>query len=262
LADSAGAELVWSPVLLGAIYRETAAPQGAAGSASDVFNPTKKVITSRAIRRTIQRNNITIKWPTTHPQSPVLALRMLYAVPVERRPALSHGLFRAYWEFDQDITDKSLLLKIAKDHGLDLMESVFTDKTAQDLLRKNTANIIERGSPGVPGYWVPDEVWTSIDGRTHRGRLYWGQDRMHFVEAALLSLRHGSQWSKAPRMLDLLPRCKRGPASGRKRLEFWFDFSSPWAFLGWTQLERLRRQYGTKLEVVMKPILVGGLFKA
>jgi 2-hydroxychromene-2-carboxylate isomerase len=187
---------------------------------------------------------------------------MLYAIPVENRPAVTHAMFRAYWEFDQDITDRSLLLRIARDHGLELNEDVFADKAAHHLLRKNTANVVERGSPGVPGYWVPDEVWTSMDGERHRGRLYWGQDRMHFVEAALLSLRYRNEWSKVPNVLSLLPRCKRRPISGQKRLEFWFDFSSPWAFLGWTQLDRLWRQYGSKLEIVMKPILVGGLFKA
>jgi hypothetical protein len=55
LADRTNAKLVYRPVLLGAIYRSTAAPQGAAGSASDVFNPTKKSVTARSMQRTLKR---------------------------------------------------------------------------------------------------------------------------------------------------------------------------------------------------------------
>lgn len=55
LAERTNAELSYRPVLLGAIYRATAAPQGAAGSASDVFNSTKKAVTAQSMQRTINR---------------------------------------------------------------------------------------------------------------------------------------------------------------------------------------------------------------
>ncbi|KIW94808.1 uncharacterized protein Z519_04785 [Cladophialophora bantiana CBS 173.52] len=266
LARRTEADLVWTPVLLGAIYRETAAPQGAAGSASDVFNPTKKRLTSRALRRTLQRNNVEISWPSVHPRSPVLALRLLYYVPVEERPALSQALYRAYWVEDLDITDRSVLLDVARRSGVPsasrLSETVFDDKDAQDALRKATAEVIARGAPGLPSFWVAEENWVDADGKARQGRLYWGQDRMHFVEAALLALRQGGDYTQVPRLASLQPRCLPGPSVGQKRVEFWYDFSSPWAFLGWTQLDRLKRQFGPDVEIVMKPILLGALFKA
>lgn len=55
LAERTNAKLIFRPVLLGAIYRATAAPQGAAGSASDVFNPTKKLVTAESMQRTLKR---------------------------------------------------------------------------------------------------------------------------------------------------------------------------------------------------------------
>ena len=55
LAKRTNTRLIYRPVLLGAIYRATAAPQGAAGSASDVFNPTKKVVTAQSMQRTLKR---------------------------------------------------------------------------------------------------------------------------------------------------------------------------------------------------------------
>lgn len=55
LAERTNAALVYRPVLLGAIYRATSAPQGAAGSASDVFNPTKKKVAGQSMQRTLKR---------------------------------------------------------------------------------------------------------------------------------------------------------------------------------------------------------------
>ncbi len=45
--------------------------------------------------------------------------------------------------------------------------------------------------------------------------------------------------------------------SGMARCDFWFDFSSPFAYLGATQVER----YTSGHELVYQPFLLGGLFK-
>lgn len=45
-----------------------------------------------------------------------------------------------------------------------------------------------------------------------------------------------------------------------KRLELWFDFSSPYAYLGSTQAARVAREHGAAL--VYRPFLLGALFKA
>ncbi|MEL6793523.1 MAG: DsbA family protein, partial [Pseudomonadota bacterium] len=43
-------------------------------------------------------------------------------------------------------------------------------------------------------------------------------------------------------------------------IQFWYDFGSPAAYLAWTQLDRIRRKTGNEIE--MKPMLLGGVFKA
>lgn len=45
-----------------------------------------------------------------------------------------------------------------------------------------------------------------------------------------------------------------------KSLEFYFDFGSPTAYLAWRRLGQLQQQYD--LEVVYRPMLLGGVFKA
>ena len=45
-----------------------------------------------------------------------------------------------------------------------------------------------------------------------------------------------------------------------KTVDFYFDFGSPAAYLAYTQLPKLARETGA--EVVMKPMLLGGVFQA
>ncbi len=43
-----------------------------------------------------------------------------------------------------------------------------------------------------------------------------------------------------------------------KKLEFFYDCSSPWTYLAFTKIEDIARRHGTA--VIWKPILVGGIF--
>lgn len=266
LASRAGATLIWRPVLLGAIYRATSAPQGPAGSASDVFNPTKKAVTAASMQRTIRRYGIKYNPPPHHPRKTVNALRLLYAVQGEERKVLSKKLFEAYWVEGRDVSDDRELINILRESAIEsakrLDDAAFADSGARKELEKATADAIERGAFGVPGFWIPKAEWVDVSGEQRTGRFFWGQDRMHFVEASLLALGTGGLWESVRGVKSLIPRCLPDRLLNRKvRLEFWYDFSSPWAFLGWTQLDRLKRMFGDNLEIVMKPFLLGILFR-
>jgi 2-hydroxychromene-2-carboxylate isomerase len=247
------------PVLLGAIYRATSAPQGAAGSASDVFNPTKRAVGQASMARTLKRYKIPYNPPAAHPMKSVDALRLLYCVHGEERGVLAEGLFAAYWVTGRDITSKKVLLAIARECGITgLNEASFSNPTARKDLEDATAQAIERGAFGVPGFWIPEARWADVDGEERTGRYIWGQDRMHFVEATVLA---GMEWERVHGLRSLMPRCIPTNLVQRPtKLEFWFDFSSPWAFLGWTQLPRLKRAF-PQLEIVLKPFLLGILFR-
>lgn len=80
-------------------------------------------------------------------------------------------------------------------------------------------------------------------------RLFYGTDRLFFVERALGIDAH-------PERL-MLP-----PASGSATLTFFFDYSSPWSFLGFERLEELLQDVGPiKVRIEWVPILLGALFK-
>jgi 2-hydroxychromene-2-carboxylate isomerase len=255
--------LMRNPNSLGAIYRSTSAPQGAAGSASDVFNPTKRAVTARSMQRTLKRYNISYAPPPQHPRKTVNALRLLHYLTGQERVELSKRLFQAYWVQGRDVSNDEVLLAIAQEAGVQSVDQrAFTDATARAELEKATADAIERGAFGVPGFYIPSATWTDFSGETRTGRFLWGQDRMHFVEATLRAMRCQGDWANVEGLKGLVPRCvPRNEVKGRVKVEFWYDFSSPWAYLGWTQLERLERMFGEGLEVVKKPFLLGILFR-
>ncbi|KAF2850279.1 thioredoxin-like protein [Plenodomus tracheiphilus IPT5] len=277
LASRTNARLIYRPVLLGAIYRATAAPQGAGGSASDVYNPTKKAVGQQSMKRTLKRYNIAYNPPAQHPRKTVDALRLLYCIPdQEERRVLSEKLFRAYWVGNRDVSDRSVLLEIVKESGISSGKSLtmqsFDDTRARKELETATAEAIERGAFGVPGFWVEDVRWTDGHGKERKGRFWWGQDRMHFVEATLLSLASASAtestvkswesiWAGVPSVRSLLPRATaRNSLFAPTKVQFWFDFSSPWAYVGYTQLARLQRTFPS-LVIELKPFLLGILFR-
>jgi 2-hydroxychromene-2-carboxylate isomerase len=45
-----------------------------------------------------------------------------------------------------------------------------------------------------------------------------------------------------------------------RKLEFFYDCSSPWTYLAFSQIEDVARRHGADL--IWRPILVGGGFKA
>ena len=204
-----------------------------------------------------------------------IALRLIYYTPNTHRPALTRALYRAYWVDNRDVTDIKWLISLALSLNIPqaaaLTEEVLSAQSLQDLLRSATSEAVARGAPGVPYFYLPQEA---NGARDTPGKGYWGQDRMGFVEASLVALGKGIKYDEVQNLAGLFPRCawptpqhQQNNDEDQKKLqvkmEFWYDFSSPWAFLGSTQLERVRKEAdasGVELEIVMKPILVGALF--
>ena len=60
-----------------------------------------------------------------------------------------------------------------------------------------------------------------------KDRLYFGTDRLFFVEQEL-----GNRDAKPYQLLKMPQK-----ANSKKKLKFYFDFSSPWTFLGYKQVK-------------------------
>jgi 2-hydroxychromene-2-carboxylate isomerase len=88
--------------------------------------------------------------------------------------AISQVIMRAYWERDEDISDRDVLASIATSAGFDgaaLIETADANP-ARDELAALTETAAARGVFGAPTFFVGDE-------------MFWGKDRLDFVERLL-----------------------------------------------------------------------------
>ena len=87
---------------------------------------------------------------------------------------LSQAIMAAIWEQERNVADSETLRSIVAEQGLDpdALFEVAADPAVQAIHDANTRLAIERGVFGVPTFAIGDE-------------LFWGQDRLDFVERAL-----------------------------------------------------------------------------
>ena len=224
IAQRANAQIHWIPVLLGGIYKSLNSAQ----YPSSNWNASKQRQGLKDLLHEAQRKNISLNYPKSHPQKTVNAMRLLCACPSEKIANLAHRLYEAYWVKSLELNDE-LLNKIALEFNLSV--DVFSQEDSKQKLFRNTEKAVKNGVFGVPSMLVDGELW-------------WGQDRLHFVEQAL---------GKKP-IIEPLPQ-----KNTAKKLLFFHDFASPFSYLASTQIERLAQKYGADVE--FKPILLGGLFR-
>ncbi len=232
ICDAAQARLTWKPMLLGGVFRS-------------IGNPDRPQIPENRVRgnardlaRWANARGVELRFPPGHPRRSVEAMRLLTAASMSgdraRLEALTHALYRAYWVEGQDVADRAVLARIGAAHAVPIESVDREDVKAR--LREVTDEAVRGGAFGAPSMFVEDD-------RGDR-RLWFGQDRLHFVERAL---------GLPP------PRPAPSATPTGRTVEFLFDYSSPFTYLASTQIERVARERGAT--VVWRPILLGGLFK-
>lgn len=234
LAERAGAELVYRPFLLGGVFRAFGAPDTPAMAAP------RARMNVLDMRRWAEHWDVPLTMPAGHPRRTVLALRAALASGALERA--SRALFSAYWVDARDVSDRQVVRDALDRAGLDGAELV-RRADSPDLkseLRARTDEAVRRGVFGAPAFFVGDE-------------MFWGQDRLDFVARAL-----GLDADQTNRALGFDARAAAPDAP--PRLEFWYDFSSPFAYLASTQVERVAREAGA--ELAWRPFLLGALFRA
>jgi 2-hydroxychromene-2-carboxylate isomerase len=173
------------------------------------------------LERKARARGVVLRRPEGHPRRTVLALRAAIASGDLERA--TPALFAAYWSRGEDVEDPAVVARALDGAGLDgvrAVEAAGTDALKAEL-RRRTEAAVARGVFGVP---------TIV---TASGERFWGVDRLSHARAALLP-----------------------PAT----LPFFFDYSSPYAYLAATQVEALAARTGVTVDY--RPLLLGGLFKA
>jgi 2-hydroxychromene-2-carboxylate isomerase len=125
--------------------------------------------------RWAKQYGVPMQIPKPFPISTIKALRAnLAAERAGRGEDAMHALFGAYWGDGEDISDPAVIEKALTSVGLDgkALLARTEDPEVKESLRHNTDLALARGVFGVPTFFVGE-------------RSFWGNDRLHFVEAEL-----------------------------------------------------------------------------
>jgi 2-hydroxychromene-2-carboxylate isomerase len=166
LAARAGAELIWRPMLLGGVFRAVGTPQ----NLSNVLSPPKARHNMLDMTRWAERFGVPLRMPAGHPFRTVEALRATLLTGLD--PRVIHGFYRAYWVEGEEVSAPATLRRVLREAGHDAEATLGRLDEAREDLRARTDEAIALGIFGAPAFLV-------------NGDLFWGQDRLHFVEQAL-----------------------------------------------------------------------------
>lgn len=178
VARRAGATVVWKPFLLGGLFRAIGTPMVPIA----VMPEPKARYYRRELERWAEREGIAYRFSTHFPLRTVDALRLTLLAPESTRAPLVHAIMRATWAEDRDPNERSVLEDCARAAGVDPSLVGRTAEAKQALIAA-TDEASALGIPGAPTFQVGQE-------------LFWGQDRLLFVEKALVS--SSSESGKAP----------------------------------------------------------------
>lgn len=173
LCQRLGAALSWRPILLGGLFRTIGAGDGPTASMPSA----KARLNGLDMLRWADFWAVPLQLPSGHPRRTVLPMRAIVAAPDVARAAKE--LFRRYWRDGLDVSDASVVRDALDAAGLDGAALVDAAETqpVKDELRRNTDAAARAGAFGVPTFVIHHP------GRTPE--LVFGQDRLHFVEAAV-----------------------------------------------------------------------------
>jgi 2-hydroxychromene-2-carboxylate isomerase len=247
IAARRGASVRFRPMLLGGVFRGIGAGDGPMATLS----PAKADHNLRDMARWAERLDVPFAMPAGHPMRTVRALRVLLGLDESRWPAAVHAIYAAYWQRGDDITLDPVIVEALAAAGIhrgeiDRAVAGADREPIKEELRRRTDDAIRLGIFGAPAMIVRRDDASD-------GMLFWGQDRLEWVDRALTGWDPDIDAAQAP------PAWPSIPAAAPRAIDFWFDLSSPYAYLGSTQIEALAAASGARL--TWRPFLLGALFR-
>jgi 2-hydroxychromene-2-carboxylate isomerase len=174
ICEENGAELVLCPMLLGAVHK-------AVGLQAPIETKPKASYQARDIQRWAEYYGLPLQFPVPFPFRTLKTMRaaMFFRERGELE-AFTREAFALYWEeggapegleeADEDRPISSIAGRIGADPE-EVLQGAATPE-AKQALKGATSEAVERGVFGAPALFVGEE-------------MFWGNDRLHFVEAAL-----------------------------------------------------------------------------
>lgn len=167
-----GATLRYKPMLLGAVFKAT-------GNASPAMIPSKGRYMILDMDRFARRYGVPMTFNPNFPINTLGLMRGAMAVQIylpERFDDYLDAIFNAMWVDALNLADAPVLAGVLSRAGFDPQQilALTSQQDVKDALAASTEEAIQRGAFGAPTMFVNDE-------------LFFGQDRLDFIEEALKS---------------------------------------------------------------------------
>ena len=171
IARAAGAEVVWRPILLGGVFQAT-------HNASPMEVPAKGLHLQTDLKRWAAYFGVPFQMNPFFPINTLALMRGATALQMQGDAAgldrYNAAVYAAMFETPKNMNQPEEIGRVLHAAGFDPMQSLamINDQAVKDRLKADTAAAVARGVFGAPTFFVGDE-------------MFWGQDRLHFVEQAL-----------------------------------------------------------------------------
>ena len=168
IANSAEAEILWTPILLGGLFKAT-------GNQSPAFLAPKAEWMKADLPRFAKRYGVPYKSNKYFPVNTLSLMRGAVAsIDDGVLDEYLAAIFPAMWVHSKNLANIDVVRDVLETGGLAverLLEQI-GDPDVKDKLKANTENAAARGAFGAPTFFVD-------------GEMFFGQDRLDFVAEAL-----------------------------------------------------------------------------
>ncbi len=170
VAERTGATIRWRPMLLGGVFKAT-------GNRSPIEVPAKGAWAWTDMQRWARRYGLPLQRNPSFPVNTLLLMRAAAGLQMRDEAAFPRYLaavWRAMWADARNLNDAQQVAATLREAGFDPAQvlAIAEEPATKDRLRETTEEAVRRGVFGAPSFFVGDA-------------LYWGQDRLAFVEEAL-----------------------------------------------------------------------------
>lgn len=165
-----GASANLLPMLLGGVFQAT-------GNVSPMTVPAKGRYAFMDFKRFADGYGVPLNMNPHFPVITTTLMRMVTALQTKNDPRMQNFMdvvFQAIWVDSLNMNDPAIVGQVLTDAGFDAaaLLAMANDQATKDQLKAVTAKAVERGVFGAPSFFVGEE-------------MFWGQDRMEQVKAAL-----------------------------------------------------------------------------
>ncbi|MDE4454835.1 2-hydroxychromene-2-carboxylate isomerase [Psychrobacter sp. DAB_AL62B] len=168
MAQRTNAKIIWRPMLLGAVFQAT-------GNASPAAVPAKGPYMLKDLQRFSNIYGVPFNFNPFFPLNTMHLMRGATAY-LEEPEFLTYlaAIFNALWSEKLNMESPEVVAEVLTKAGIDVTDFMarISETEVKERLKDTTEEAVARGVFGAPSFFV-------------NGEMFFGQDRLSFVETAL-----------------------------------------------------------------------------